>query len=276
MTVIDSHQHFWSLENNFANWPTSDQAPIHRDFGPQDLVPLLETAGVDGTILVQAAPALAETHYMLDLARHAPFVRGVVGWIDFAASDALAQLDEIAATPLLKGVRPMVQGIDDPEWLLQPGFVPIFEALIARGLCFDALIRRDQIGQVTSLGQRFPELRIVVDHAAKPAIAANEIDRWALDLTAAAQLPSIHCKLSGLWTEAGNDISPQRIAPFAHHVIRCFSPSRVMWGSDWPVLELAGSYGTWLDQARALTTDFSAQDRQAIFGGTARQFYNVN
>lgn len=276
MNIFDSHQHFWTLTNSFTNWPPSELEAIYRDFGPENLAPHLAAAQVTGTILVQAAPATAETQFLLDLANRVQFVRGVVGWIDFEADSALAELEEIASDPLLKGLRPMVQGIEDPEWLLQTKFTPIFEALIERKLCFDALIRRDQIDQVIRLAKRHPNLRIVIDHAAKPNIAAEEITKWALDLSTAAKAPSVFCKLSGLWAEAGGDPSTSRIAPYAGHIIDCFGPDRVMWGSDWPVLELAGTYAAWLEQAQALTADLSLKDRQAIFAGTARQFYNVD
>lgn len=275
MSYFDSHQHFWSLTNSFSTWPTRELESIYRDFGPDDLAPHLDRTGVEGTILIQVEPSQAETIYLLKLAGETPFVRGVVGWIDFEAEDALKQLDDIAADPILKGVRPMVQAIAEPNWLLRPEFSAVFEGLIARSLSFDALIRKDQIGQVIELGRRYPDLNIVIDHAAKPDIAGNAIDEWAQDIARAAEVPSIFCKLSGLWTEAGLDTSIERIAPYAKHVIQAFGANRVMWGSDWPVLGLAGAYDAWLDQTHSIIAHLSQQEQRAILSQTAKHFYNV-
>lgn len=276
MERIDAHQHFWSLHNSFTDWPGADLAAIYRDYGPGDLAPLLEAAGVAGTILVQAAASVDETRYLLDLAARAPFVRGVVGWVDFEARDACAVIAELAGNPLFRGVRPMVQGIETPDWLLREEFAPIYRVLTAMNLRFDALIRRDQIGQICELARQHPDLGIVIDHAAKPNIAGQEFEPWAEDIARAAGFPLVYCKLSGLWTEAGEDCAADRIAPYVSHILGSFGPDRVMWGSDWPVLGLAGSYGDWARQAEDLLCGFSDSDRAEVFGGTARRFYNVD
>ncbi len=273
---IDAHQHFWSLANPFTDWPTPDLAAIHRDFGPVDLRPLLDKTGIEGTVLVQAAPAVAETRYLLALAQEYSFVKGVVGWIDFEAADALGQLEGLASNPALKGLRPMIQSIEEPGWILCGEFDPLFRAMIAANLSLDGLVRAHQIGDLVHLAARYPELRIVLDHGGKPDIADGSLIRWATAIEALARHPNVHCKLSGLWTEAGADISAEAIRPYAAHLLAVFGVERLMWGSDWPVVELAGSYADWFEQAKLLLADLGEADRVKIFGGNAARFYRLD
>jgi L-fuconolactonase len=273
---IDAHQHFWALANPFTDWPTPDLAAIHRDFGPEDLRPLLDRTGVEGTVLVQAAPSLAETQYLLALAQERSFVKGVVGWIDFEAADALRQLEGLASYPALKGLRPMIQSIEEPGWILRSEFDPLFRAMIAANLSLDGLVRAHQIGDLVHLAARYPELRIVLDHGGKPDIAGGAFIRWAAATDALARQPNVHCKLSGLWTEAGADIGSEAIRPYAAHLLAVFGPERLMWGSDWPVVELAGSYADWFEQAELLLAGLSSADRARVFGGNAAHFYRLD
>jgi L-fuconolactonase len=273
---IDAHQHFWALANPFTDWPTPDLAAIHRDFGPEDLRPLLDKTGIEGTVLVQAAPAVAETQYLLALAKEHSFVKGVVGWIDFEAADALGQMEGLASNPLLKGLRPMIQSIEEPGWVLRSEFDQLFRAMIAANLSFDGLVRAHQIGDLVHLAARYPELRIVLDHGGKPDIAGGAFIRWAAATEALARHPNVHCKLSGLWTEAGADIGSEAIRPYAAHLLAVFGPERLMWGSDWPVVELAGSYADWFEQAELLLAGLSSADRAKIFGGNAAHFYRLD
>ncbi len=272
---IDAHQHFWELANPFTDWPTPDIAAIYRDFRPQDLRPLLEATDIGGTVLVQAAADLSETRYLLDLAKHHPFVRGVVGWIDFEAADALNQLEALASDPVLKGLRPMIQSIEESGWVLRSEFEPLFRAMIAKGLCFDGLVRAHQIGDITQLAARYPDLQIVLDHGGKPDIAGGACAGWMADVETLARHPNVHCKLSGFWTEAGEDIGIDVIRPYAAHLLTAFGADRLMWGSDWPVVELAGSYTDWIAQAELLLADVDDADRTSIFGGNALRFYRL-
>ncbi|MDE2435668.1 MAG: amidohydrolase family protein [Sphingomonadales bacterium] len=272
---IDAHQHFWRLENPFTDWPTPDLETIHRDFAPADLEPLLAAAGVDGTIVVQAAPAVAETDYCLALAGQASFVKGVVGWVDFTDPDCISQIDRFAENPLFRGVRPMLQGIAEPQWILRSEFSPILEHLSKAGLTFDGLVLAHQIPDLLALGQRHPDLKMVLDHGGKPAIANGKTIQWQNDIRQLAAQTGSYCKLSGLWTEAGDDISISRIQPYAEWILECFGPDRVMWGSDWPVVQLAGNYGAWISQCEAMIAHLSPQQQAAIFGGNAATFYGL-
>lgn len=272
---IDAHQHFWHLANPFTDWPTPDLAAIHRDFGPDELAPLLEQARIDGTVAVQAAPKIAETEYLLALADTAPMVRAVVGWIDFAATDAIDQLRRLSSHHAFRGVRPMLQSIDEPSWILRPEFGPVFEAMIELDLRFDGLVHHGQIAQLSRLAGRYPELRIVLDHGGKPDIAAQAIAQWSDDVAELGSMPNVSSKLSGLWTEAGGNHARNRIEPYVQRLIDSFGPSRLMWGSDWPVVGLAGAYSDWLDQCEAMLSALSADDRAMVFGGTAAEFYGI-
>ncbi len=271
---LDAHQHFWALANPFTHWPTRDLAAIYRDYQPADLRGLLQTSRIDATVLVQASPDVTESLYLLDLAGRYDFVKAVVGWVDFEAADALVHLTWLSANPLLKGLRVMVQDIPEQGWLLRPKFAPIYAAMIAGGLPLDALVRRVQLLDVLALSRRYPELAIVLDHAGKPDIAGGEFDAWARDIERLAQQRNVYCKLSGLWTEAGADHSVKRIRPYVRHLLGCFGSARLMWGSDWPVLELAGRYTDWLKQCEE---ELLAQQSQAasadILGGNGCRFY---
>lgn len=272
---LDTHQHFWKLAHPFTDWPTSDLAAIYRDFGPEDLDPQLGPAKVGGTILVQAAPAAEETEYLLSLARQCAFVKGVVGWIDFEAADAVGQIERLAGNPLLKGLRPMVQLVEEADWLLRPAFAPIFEVMARCGLRLDGLVRHEQIVDLAELARRHPNLPIILDHAGKPPIASGQIEDWARDITALAATPNAWCKLSGLWPEAGSDRSQAALQPYVDVLLTRFGPERLIWGSDWPVVELDGTYGDWLDQCEAMLSGLSKEERASVFGINGKRFYGI-
>jgi L-fuconolactonase len=272
---IDAHQHFWRLDRGDYGWLTPDLAPIYRDFGPEDLAPLLAAGGIEGTVLVQAAPTLAETEFMLAIAEATPFVKGVVGWVDAEAPGAAAETARLAAHPKLKGLRPMIQDIADPDWMLRPGVAPSFEALIAADLTFDALVHPRHLKNLSVLLYRYPQMRVVIDHAAKPRIAAGDFDGWAADMARLARETGACCKLSGLVTEAGAGWTETDLAPYVAHLIEVFGPERLIWGSDWPVCTLAAGYARWLAVAEGLTATLGAEAQAAIFGGNAVRAYRL-
>ena len=271
--IIDAHQHFWQVARGDYGWLTPELKTLYRDFMPADLQPKLAQSGVDGTILVQAAPTIAETEFMLQIADDTPFVLGVVGWVDFAAPTAVDDIARLAAHPKLVGLRPMIQDIADDDWMLRDDLRPAFDAMIAHDLVFDALVLPRHLGQLRRLLARFPALRTVIDHGAKPEIAAGHFDGWAADMAAIAARVDVYCKLSGLLTEAGEDWTDATLAPYFAHLFAHFGAERLVWGSDWPVLTLASDYATWFDLAAKAVPDASA--RRAVFGGTAQDLYRV-
>jgi len=198
--IVDAHQHFWDPARGDYGW-LKPQNSLHRVFATSDLRPLLAETGVDATILVQAAPTQAETDYMLEIARGTPWVLGVVGWVDLAAANAADEVRRRASDPLFLGVRPMLQDLADPDWILQPKLAPALDAIAAEGLVFDALILPHQIAAITELAGRHPQLSIVLDHAAKPRLGdADAMPGWARAMEALAARPNVTCKVSGLLT----------------------------------------------------------------------------
>ncbi|MGY4830060.1 amidohydrolase family protein [Sphaerotilaceae bacterium SBD11-9] len=279
MQVIDAHQHFWRLADRAGQWPPASLEAIHRDFGPADLQPLLDRCEVGGTVLVQSLSSVADTESLLQLADGHAFVRGVVGWVDLKAADAAAQIDRLARHPRLKGLRPMLQDLADERWIDDPALEPAVAAMLAHRLCFDALVLPRHLRALLAFARRHPALPIVIDHAAKPDIPRGQLQPWLGDLAALAALPQVHCKLSGLLTEAGPSPHAQRLRPWVDVLCQLFGPKRLIWGSDWPVLNLAGNYEGWLAMARRLCgLQPGAGDgtQAAIFGGNARRFYRLD
>jgi L-fuconolactonase len=272
--IIDSHQHFWQIARGDYGWMTDEVAAIRRDILPDDLRPLAQAAGVTGTVLVQAAPTIAETLFLLDLADRTPLVRGVVGWIDLSG-DVGAQLSQIAH-PALRGIRPMLQDIDDTGWILQDAVIDGLRMVADAGLRMDALVTPRHLPVIEALARLLPALPIVIDHCAKPVFdGADPGADWRHGITALAAHPQIFCKLSGLANEFGPGWSADNLRPVFDHVLAAFGPERLMWGSDWPVLEMAGLYPDWLGVAQDLAAPLSAADRARIFGQTAAQFYRL-
>ena len=270
---IDAHHHLWTLARGDYGWLTPALAPIHRDFSLADLAPHLAVADIQGTILVQAAPTEAETMFLLDIAAKAQVVRGVVGWTDFDAADGGARIDVLAAHKLLVGLRPMVQDIPDDDWLLRPALAPLLAAMARNSLVFDALVLPRHLPRLLRLADDHPGVQFVLDHCAKPRLATGEIADWQGDVARLAERPNIVCKLSGLATEAAMGWQITDLRKAVDHVVTCFGTDRLMWGSDWPVVNLAGGYEKWFAAAEALLADVSADEKAAIFGDNAARIY---
>ncbi len=274
--AIDAHQHFWKLDRGDYRWLTPNLAPLHRDCLPQHLSPLLQSAGIQKTVLVQAADSLAETRYLLLLAEQEDFIAAVVGWVDMEDAAAATVLAELAENPYFVGVRPMIQDIAETDWMLRPGLQPAFAALQQLGLTFDALVKPIHLDNLLVLLRRHPGLAVVIDHAAKPDIANGSNGRWRAQMRELAALENCHCKLSGLLTEAGENPQPARIQPYADFLLECFGARKLMWGSDWPVLNLAGCYQGWRTMCEGFIARLSAADQERVFGGTAAAFYGLD
>ena len=268
--TIDAHQHFWTLGRNDCAWPTPSEAAIHRDFGPPDLEPLAEALGISGTVLVQSQPSDRDTDFLLRLADETQLVKAVVGWADLAAPYAPDRIARLAAHPKLRGLRPMLQSLEPDDWILDPRLEPAIAAMIEHDLRFDALVRPQHLPHLQKFAERHPALSIVIDHGAKPDIARGMRDPWRAQIAALAALPRVFCKLSGLATEAAPNWKPQDLKPYVNHLLAVFGPDRLMWGSDWPVINLAGDYADWLWLAEKLTPP---ENHPALFVETARRFY---
>lgn len=274
--IIDAHQHFWHPARGDYGWMPPDDPVLSRPYGPADLAPALQATGVQRTVLVQAAPSVAETDYLLGIADATPHVAGVVGWIDFEDRASRATLDRLARHPAFKGVRPMIQDLPDDRWMLRDDVQWAYAAITEMDLTFDCLGFPRHLPHFHTLLTRYPDMRAVIDHCMKPQVGdPSGFAAWADGMARLAADTGAFCKLSGIVTEADSDWSAEALQPYADHVLDVFGPDRVMWGSDWPVARLRCEYADWHETARTLTGDLPAAAQSAVFGGTARAFYRI-
>ncbi|SDM53120.1 amidohydrolase [Polaromonas sp. JS666] len=276
MKIIDAHFHCWQLARGDYGWLTPALAPLYRDVAVADWQAQSRPHGVRGGVLVQAAPTEAETQFLLDQADANPAVLGVVGWVDMLAADAPRRIEVLARHPRLKGLRPMLQDIADPQWILQPALAPALHAMVDCGLVFDALVKPVHLPHILTLAGRHPGLRMVIDHGAKPDIAVGQWQPWAEGIAHIAKETQAMCKLSGLLTEAGPRPAPGAVRRWAEHVLQSFGTDRVVWGSDWPVLELAAPYALWWAVSRQLLEGLDMESQAAVMGGNAIRLYGLH
>lgn len=275
MILVDAHQHYWQPARGDYGWLAQAPAALQRSFLPGDLRVQREAAGVHCCVLVQAAPSEAESRYLFELARHDAAVLGVVGWVDLEAADACARIHALKrdGAGLLCGLRPMVQDIADPDWLSRPSLDRGFDCMQDLDLAFDALVTPRQLPALGRRLDRHPQLHSVLDHAGKPPIAQGDDGAWLGWIELLAQRPQFHCKLSGLLTLLDPGTPEDAIESCVKHLFDHFGASRLIWGSDWPVLTTHADYGHWLHLALALT-ERHAPGRQAdVFGANALRFY---
>jgi L-fuconolactonase len=276
---IDAHHHFWQLSQPFDyRWlDAPSMQPIRRDFMPEDLQPLIAKAGIERTVFVQTQHLLAENDWVEKLAKRHPFIAGIVGWVDLTAPDCEDQIVALKQSPSFVGVRHITQDEPDDNFILRPDVFQGLAVLQRHGVPFDLLFYVKHLRHAATLASRFPDLRMVIDHLAKPRIREQSFDDWRPHLLEAARFPNLYCKLSGMVTEAdwqhwrGADLRP-----YVETALEAFGPKRCMFGSDWPVCELAGTYQQVHDTLCELTEQLSPAEKDAIFGGTATQFYQLN
>ncbi|QOZ55672.1 amidohydrolase [Bradyrhizobium sp. CCBAU 53338] len=279
--AIDAHQHFWDPARADYPWMSAPElAPIRRAFGPADLAPLLKANGIDASIVVQCRSALAETEEFLAIADATPSVIGVVGWADLtdaAIGDTLDRLRTLPGGAKLVGVRHQVHDEADPEWLLRTEVQRGLAEIFARDLTYDVLVRTRELPAATATAKAFPRSRFVLDHAAKPPIADGGSVEWSERVAALAACGNVWCKVSGLATEAKwNDWDAERLFPFVQHVAKCFGEDRLIFGSDWPVCLLAGSYGEIEGALETCLTKLGASTREKAFGVNAKTAYRLS
>jgi L-fuconolactonase len=275
--VIDAHQHYWQVRRFDYGWLQQGIPALDRDCLPAELEPQLTKAGVDHTILVQVLHIPEETAWMLGLAASHATIAGVVGWADITQDpDALRrELEALSRDPGLVGIRHLVHEEPDDDWLLRADVQRGLAVLEDRGVPFDLLLRPQHLPHVPRLSERLPRLRMVIDHIAKPRISDHLMEPWAEGLRAAAENPNVWCKLSGMITEASHTAwTADDLAPYVHATLDAFGPDRLMYGSDWPVCTLAGSYERVIGALRHVLGDMNPQTEARIFGGAALSFYD--
>ncbi|MDX3974845.1 amidohydrolase family protein [Shinella sp.] len=273
--MLDAHQHFWAVARGDYGWMTPDLKPLFRDFGPDDLRPLMQAAGVTRTVLVQAAETEEETDYLLGIAARTDFVAGVVGWLDMLAPDFSRRLEHYAAQPKWIGLRPMLQE-HDPAQIADPRFRASLAEVARRDIPFDILTFPRHLPAMVEALHATPGLRAILDHISKPDMTKPVDADWASGIASLAAIPGLHCKISGMVTEAGTDWSIDRIRPFVEHVAKQFGPSRLVFGSDWPVCTLSATYAEVVALAHSVLNDlFGAEDMTGIMQTNGLRFYGL-
>ncbi|MCV9386838.1 amidohydrolase family protein [Reichenbachiella ulvae] len=273
---IDAHQHFWQFDPVRDAWIDDSMQVIRRDFLPADLAPLLEEKGVDGCVAVQADQSLDETRFLLNLAEENDWIKAVVGWFDLKAEDLEAQLDHFLDHKKLVGARHILEA-EPHGFMSSPDFVSGVKKLARRGMTYDILSRESQLEEVNLLLHKLPEMKLVVDHMSKPKIKEASFDHWAKQMIEVAAHDHVTLKLSGLVTEADwSNWKKEDFIPYLDFCLDHFGPDRLMYGSDWPVCLLAGSYAQVHDLIQGYISTLSESEQAKIMGGTAAQFYGLS
>ena len=274
--IIDSHQHFWHYEPVKHSWIDDEMAVIRRDFTPEDLQKVYQENGVDGCVAVQADQTLAETDFLIDLASKNDFIKGIVGWVDLRNEAVETDLERYSHQPKVKGFRHVVQGESDHNFLLRPNFLRGISALEKYNYVYDILIFPHQLGATLEFVKRFPNIKFVIDHIAKPYIKDGFFDGWANQMKAIAKHDNVYCKVSGMITEADYKTwTESQLHPYIDLVFNAFGTNRIMYGSDWPVCLVAGNYAQVKNIVTNYIADFSADEKATIMGKNAIQFYNL-
>jgi L-fuconolactonase len=273
---IDSHQHFWHYDPARHVWMTDEMPTLKKDFGPANLAPLLSTCALDGCVAVQADQSEGENAYLLDLAEKHQFIRGVVGWVDLQADNLADRLADYRQFSKMKGFRHVLHDEPQRDFMLRPAFKRGIGQLARFGYTYDLLIFVDQIAYTLDLVRAFPDQPFVIDHIAKPYIRQQTMGEWATYLTQLAACPNVSCKISGLVTEADwHHWKPTDFYPYLDTVVDAFGTDRIMYGSDWPVCTLAGTYAAVYSLVADYFAHFSQTEQEKFFGGNAVAFYGL-
>ncbi|WP_326639832.1 amidohydrolase family protein [Nonomuraea fuscirosea] len=277
MAVVDAHQHFWNLETGSYPWLTPESGPIFRTFEPEELLPQLAAAGVDRTVLVQSMDSSADTGAMLAQADAYDVVGAVVGWVPLTRpEEAAGALERYRRHPKFAGIRHLIHDEPDPDWLLQDTVIEGLRLLAAADLPFDVVaVLPRHLEHVPVLAERVPGLRMVIDHLAKPPIREKGWEPWASLLARAAACPGVYAKVSGLNTAAAPDWTGEDLRPYVEHAVELFGPDRLMFGSDWPVVTLAGDYARVWRETRVALSGLDEAGKAQVLGGTATRFYRI-
>jgi L-fuconolactonase len=273
--MIDSHQHFWTYDEAQYPWIPKG-SPLERDWLPEDWREAAEDCGIHGCIAVQARQTVDESRWLLNLAREHAFIQGVFGWVDLQSEQVELQLVELSQSPKFVGVRHVVQDEPDDLFMLRPEFVRGISRLNSFQLAYDLLVFPRQLPAALELVRRFPEQRFILDHIAKPSIKSGSINGWKDQIEEMAGFQNVWCKVSGMVTEADHQQwKPIDFQPYLDTIFEAFRPERLMFGSDWPVCLLAGSYGQVFDLVQTYTRDFSAASRHCLFTQNVVEAYRL-
>jgi L-fuconolactonase len=272
---IDAHHHCWKFDPQRHSWIDDSMKVIQRDFFPEDLAPSLAENGVVGTVMVQVDMDEADNIFSLAQAKNYPFIKGVVGWIDLLAPDLSELLVQWKEQPIMKGFRHIAQAEPD-DFLAGPGVIKGIEQLGKHGFTYDILIKPPQLNAASLLVEALPDQRFVIDHLAKPYIAAGEIDAWKTGMQRIAKNDNVFCKISGMVTEADwRTWNDEQLRPYLETVLDIFGPERLMFGSDWPVCLVASGYTQWVQTVDKFLSTLTHAEQEAIWHHNACRFYNL-
>jgi L-fuconolactonase len=275
--IIDAHQHYWEFDPVRDRWITEEMKILQKDYLPSEAEILFNQNHISGSVAVQADSSESENQFLLELATHYPFIRGVVGWIDLQSEEVEERLKYYQKFPQLKGFRHLLQGEKQRDIMLNPGFKKGIGLLNKYEFSFDLLILQDQLGFAEMLAAAFPDQRFVIDHMAKPSIKNGMIAEWRSAMKKFASLKNVYCKISGMVTEADFEFwEKDDFLPYMNTVLETFGTKRIMFGSDWPVCLQAGSYDEVKQIAEDYFRSFSYSEQSDFFGGNAISFYRLN
>jgi L-fuconolactonase len=276
MLKIDAHQHFWIFDPVRDSWIDESMSIIRRNFLPEDLEPILKQNGLDGCIVVQSDQSEAENDFQLKNAGKNSIIKGIVGWVDLCSPKVEERLEYYYQFKLLKGFRHVLQGEPDASFMLQKLFLNGISLLQQFGFTYDILIFPLHLQNAKTLVQTFPDQAFVIDHIAKPDIRNRNIDDWKKDVQAIAKLENVSCKVSGMVTEADwKNWQPADFTPYLNIVFEAFGAKRVLFGSDWPVCNVAGGYEKMISIVQNYTSTLTQNEQELFWGGNAVQFYNL-
>jgi L-fuconolactonase len=277
MQKIDSHQHFWLYDKERHAWIDNSMQACRKDFLPADLQPVLQRNGIDGCVTIQADQTEAENDFMLGLAERYSFIKGIVGWVDLCADNIEERLEYYSHVKLMKGFRHILQGEPDERFMLSANFMHGISLLNKYGFSYDILIKPNHLPYAKDFVAAFPEQRFVIDHLAKPYIMAGKIDGWKENLQALAIYPNVCCKLSGFITEADwVNWKPEHFTPYFDVVFNTFSANRVMYGSDWPLCNIAGGYTGVLKVIESYIDCLTPSEQELFWAKNAIEFYRLD
>lgn len=273
---IDAHHHLWRYTPDEYGWIDEDMAALRKDFLPHDLVREMATAGIDGAVAVQARQAMDETRWLLDMADECDAIRGVVGWAPIAGEDFPGVMEEFEYRPKLKGLRHIIQGEKDENYILREDFNSGIRTLLGSGLVYDILVHERQLPQTIDFVDEHPEQAFVLDHIAKPLIRAGLLEPWASRIKELGKRENVWCKVSGMVTEADwRKWTPETLRPYLDVIVEAFGAERLMAASDWPVCLVASEYNRWFEVLRGYFSGFSRTEQDRIFGETAIDVYGL-
>lgn len=274
--MIDAHIHFWKYNKVKDAWITDDMKVLQHDFLPQNMRPVLLENKIDGVIAVQADQSENETNFLLDLAKENPEIEGIVGWVDLQDENVEKRLYYYFQSSIIKGFRHIVQ--TEPSGFLRgEKFLNGIKILQHFGFTYDILIYENQLKEAIEFVNKFPGQKFVIDHCAKPSIKSKKIKDWKKLMNEIAQNENVHCKLSGLITEAKwNKWNEKDIYPYLDTVVESFGTDRLLFGSDWPVMLLSGNYTRWKLFLEDYLNKFSGEVKADVMGNNAIKFYNLN